>query len=57
MDDDRMVRACKHPKKAKKHDEIRGYVQEVVWGENDRITGVIVLNTLIEFEDMDKPRD
>jgi hypothetical protein len=33
-------------------DRVRGYVQEVVRGDDDRITGVIILNTLVEL-----PRD
>ena len=47
--DDAMVMACK-----KLHwwngnrDRIKGFVQEVVYGDEGNITGVIVLNTLIE---------
>ncbi len=43
------VVACKRPKWHNGHnDEVRGFVQEIVRGDDERITGVIVLNTLIE---------
>ncbi|MDX2472779.1 MAG: SdrD B-like domain-containing protein [Candidatus Krumholzibacteria bacterium] len=43
------VVACKRPKWHNGHDDqVRGFVQEIVRGDDDRITGVIVLNTLIE---------
>jgi len=57
MTEDGKVRACKNPKKAKKYDEVRGYVQEVVRGDDGWITGVMVLNTLITFEKDNGRRD
>jgi len=46
--DDGRVIACKTPKWWNGHrDRVRGFVQEVVRGDDDRISGVIVLNTLI----------
>ena len=50
---DGQVEACRMPHWWNGHrDRVRGYVQEVVRGDDDRITGVIILNTLVEL-----PRD
>jgi len=47
--DDAEVVACKKPHWWNgKRDRIKGFVQEVVYGDEGNITGVIVLNTLIE---------
>jgi len=50
--DDSNVTACRTPHWWNgNRDRISGFVQEVVRGDDDRITGVIVLNTLIEVTD------
>jgi len=49
MDDQGNVVACHFPKKPKRWDEVRGYVQEIYRNAAGRITGVMVLNTLVEF--------
>jgi SdrD B-like domain len=53
--EDGQVIACKRPKFYNGHyDQVRGFVQEIIHGEDDRIIGVVVLNTLIEVpEDME----
>lgn len=48
--DDGLVEACGRPHWWNgNRDRIRGYVQEVVRGDDDQITGVIILNTLVEM--------
>jgi hypothetical protein len=47
--DEAEVVACKKPHWWNgKRDRIKGFVQEVVYGDEDNITGVIILNTLVE---------
>jgi len=52
---DGKVEACRRPHWHNGHDDkVKGFVQEVIRGDDDEITGVIVLNTLIEVnEDCD----
>ena len=54
---DGAVIACGHPKWWNgNRDRVKGFVQEVVRGDGDRITGVVILNTLVELpDDMDAP--
>ena len=49
---DGKVEACRRPHGHHGHDaKVKGFVQEVVRGDDDEIIGVIVLNTLIEVNE------
>jgi hypothetical protein len=55
---DGKVEACRRPHWHNGHDDqVKGFVQEVVRGDDDEITGVIVLNTLIEVNEDCDPDD